>query len=123
MAVILDKHFILGFLLIITGIFDSIKYLWESSKIKSIKTARGHSRKFVNASLINAVMRLIYSISISDIYFTIISILSLYCILHFWITIYLYYPYRNRNKPNFKRPSLIIYIINSLLPNSLRKRL
>jgi hypothetical protein len=37
--------------------------------------------------------------------------------------VYLFYPYKYRNLLNFKKPCIIIYIINALTPNCKRRRL
>ena len=114
---------IVGLLLIITGIFDAWKYTWEAKKIKQVGTAKGHSRKFINMAVTNDLVRIIYSIIIKDFYLMFINSIAFGCMVNLWITIYKFYPYRMRGYPNFKKPNLIIYTINSLLPNSLRKRL
>ena len=114
---------IIGILLIITGIFDAWKYIWQSRKIIHVGTAKGHSRKFINMAITNDLIRITYSLIIQDKYLIGINIIALMCMINLWFTIYTHYPYRYRNLLNWKRPSLFLYIINSLLPNKIRKHL
>lgn len=114
---------ITGWLLIITGIFDAWKYTWEARKIRFVGTAKGHSRKFINTAIANDLVRITYSVLILDFYLIFINAVALICMINLWYTIYLFYPFRNRNLKGFKRPNIIVYFINSILPNSIRKRL
>jgi hypothetical protein len=114
---------VIGFLLIATSILDAIKYSIQAQKINRVKTAKAMSRRFINWALMNDIVKLFYGITIFDWYIILSSILALICMVHLWATIYIYYPYRMRGCTNFKRPSVFAYFINSLLPNSLRKRL
>ena len=115
---------ILGIILIISGIFDSIKYIWNAQAIKKVGTARGHSRKFINTAVGNDLIKIVYLIFINpDIFLIITSILALGCMLYLWYIIYIFYPYKYRNLKNWKRPNIFVYTINSLLPNNLRRRL
>ncbi len=114
---------IFGALLIITSIFDALKYSLQARKIQKEKTAKSMSRKFINFALTNDSVKLIYGIIISDLFIICSSILALICMIDLWWQIYWYYPYRMRGCQNFKRPLIFLYLINSILPNSLRKRL
>lgn len=114
---------IIGTLLIITGIFDAWKYIWESRKIKQVGTAKGHSRKFINMALTNDLVRIIYSIILWDYYLMFINAIALTCMINLWITIYRFYPYRCRGLMGFKKPNIILYLLNSIVPNKIRKRL
>lgn len=114
---------IFGGLLILTSIFDAIKYYWAAKKIIEVGTAKGQSRKFLNAAIINDLVKLGYGIIIKDIYIISSSILALFTMIYDYHTVYLFYPYKYRNLLNFKRPSIFIFILNSILPNLLRKRL
>ena len=114
---------IVGILLIITGIFDAWKYTWEAKKIKQVGTAKGHSRKFINMAVTNDLVRITYSLIIMDLYLIFINSIALACMINLWITIYRFYPYRMRGCPNFKKPNIFLYLINSLLPNQIRKKL
>lgn len=114
---------ILGGLLIITSIGDAIKYSIQANKIQKAKTAKSMSRKFINFALINDFVKLNYGIIINDLFIVSSSILALICMIHLWWEIYRWYPYRMRGCINFKRPNILLYLINSILPNSIRKRL
>jgi len=112
-----------GNLLIFTSIFDALKYSIQANKIRKVKSAKSMSRRFINWAMSNDIIKLIYGIIIRDIYIVLSSLLSLICMIHLWIVIYLYYPYKHRGLVNFKRPNVLLYLINSLIPNSIRKRL
>jgi uncharacterized protein with PQ loop repeat len=121
MNIILKDLF--GGLLVITSIFDAFKYSLQARKIQKEKTAKSMSRKFINFALINDFVKLGYGIIIGDLFIISSSILALICMIDLWCQIYQYYPYRMRGCINFKRPNILLYIINSILPNRLRKRL
>jgi len=114
---------IVGCFLIITGFLDAYKYIWQAKKITKIGTAKGQSRKFINASFINTSVRLSYALIIKDCFIGVVGIVALICIINLFLVTYIYYPYRKRSNLDFKRPNLLIYSLNSLLPNNLRKRL
>ena len=114
---------ILGVALIITSIFDAIKYQWNANAIKRVGTARGHSRKFINAAILNDTVKLLYGIVIKDIFIIGSSLLALWTMFYLFYTIYKFYPYHKRGLNNFKRPNILIYLWNSLQPNYWRKHL
>ena len=114
---------IVGVCLVITGIFDAWKYVWQAQKIRVVKTAKGQSRKFINAAILNDLTRIAYSILIMDLYLMFINAVALSCMFYLFFTIYIFYPYRNRNLLNFRRPNILLYLINSIVPNKLRKKL
>lgn len=114
---------IFGALLILTSIGDAIKYSIQARKIQREKTAKSMSRKFINFALTNNSVKLTYGFIITDWFIIISSILALICMIDLWWQIYWWYPYRMRGCSNFKRPNIILYIINSILPNRIRRRL
>jgi len=114
---------LLGNLLIITSIFDAIKYTIQALKISKAKSAKNMSRRFINFAMMNDSVKLVYGVVIFDWYIIISSILAMICMLHLWWEIYLYYTYKMRGCNNFSRPNILLYFINSLLPNRIRKRL
>jgi hypothetical protein len=114
---------IIGFLFIITGCLDAIKYLWEASKVKNAKSAKTHSRKFINCALLNDIVKLAYGVCLMDIYIILTSIIAIFTMSYLWWQIFLWYPYKQRGLINFRRPNVFVYLINSILPNSLRRRL
>jgi hypothetical protein len=113
----------IGILLIITSLFDAWKYIWNAKAILKVRTSKGHSRKFILVALGNDIVKLTYGIVILDLFIIISSILALGTMSYMFYVQYLTYPYRHRNRPNFQRPNLYLYIINSLTPNNLRKHL
>ena len=114
---------IAGILLIIIGIFDAYKYTFQAKKIIRVKSAKSQSRKFINISILNNLTRITYCIVIQDVYLILVSVLALFCMLYLFYVTYRYYPYRRRGLNGFKRPNLLLYSINSMLPNKIRKRL
>ena len=114
---------ILGSLLVITSIFDALKYSIQARKIQKEKSAKSMSRRFINFALMNDFVKLGYGFAIKDLFIMSSSILALICMIDLWYQIYRWYPYRMRGCSNFKRPNLFLYIINSIQPNQIRKRL
>jgi hypothetical protein len=113
----------LGIILVIAGLLDAWKYTWQAKGIKKVGTAKGHSRKFLNAAILNDTIKLLYSLIINDIFIFSASILALGTMFYNYYIVYKYYPYRMRGCSNFKRPNILLYILNSLQPNRIRKRL
>ncbi len=118
---------IAGVILIIFGYLDAIKYHFQSQKIKQAKTAIGNSRKFINLAIINDFYRFFYFIFIDNNYYVLITaILALIFMLELYWNIYIFYPYKQYPKSKttvLKRPNIILYIYNSLLPNKIRRHL
>jgi hypothetical protein len=113
-----------GFILMIWGYIDAIKYRDQTCKIRQVNTARGNSRKFINKAIGNDLFRLFYFFFVDrNFYVLITSILALICMIELWFTIYWFYPYKCRGLNGFKRPNIMLYFINSALPNRIRKRL
>jgi len=119
----MDWKDLLGWLFILTSVFDSIKYRWNAQKIRQVKSARGHSRKFINVAILNDLVRMAYALVIRDGYILFSSVLALACMFELFVCIYLYYPYKHRHQVGFKRPSLLYYFWNSLIPNRIAKKL
>lgn len=114
---------IVGGILVITSIFDALKYSIQASKIRKTQSAKSQSRRFINWAIANDVVKFSYGFVIIDWFIIISSILAILCMLDLWFTTYKYYPYRCRGLIGFKRPNIFIYLINSIIPNQLRKRL
>lgn len=114
---------IFGTLLIITSLFDAWKYVWNAKAVKRAGTAKGHSRKFIFAALINDIIKLGYGFVIFDAFIVVSSLFALGTMLYMFYIQYLYYPYKYRNLRNWKRPNIFKYIWNGILPNSQRKKL
>jgi len=113
----------IGIIYIITSIFDAFKYSLQARRIQKAKSAKSMSRKFINFALINDFVKLGYGAVIHDLFIIFSAVLALACMVDLWYQIYWWYPYRMRGCPNFKRPNIFLYIINSIQPNQIRKRL
>ena len=114
---------VIGAALIISGIYDGYKYHWLAVAIRKAGTAKGQSRKFVNAALVKDIVIFIYMIVKFDLYILSMTFVGFVFTIELLITIYRYYPYRYRNLLHFKRPSFWVYFINSCISNKIRKRL
>jgi len=114
---------IFGGLLIITSLFDAWKYIWQAKAIQKAGTAKGHSRKFINAAILNDIVKLCYGVIILDLFIILSAFLALITMGYNYYTVYKFYPYRCRGLDGFKRPNFLYYVINSLIPNRIRKRL
>jgi hypothetical protein len=113
-----------GFALVLWGYVDAVKYRNQTKKIKQVKTAKGNSRNFINKAIGNDLFRLFYFFFIDrNLYILITSLLALICMVELFFVIYRFYPYRMRGCPNFKRPNLWDYFVNSIISNQIRKRL
>lgn len=114
---------IVGGILVITSIFDALKYSIQASKIRKTQSAKSQSRRFINFAITNDIVKLYYGFIILDWFIVISSLLAIVCMLDLWYTTYKYYPYRCRGLIGFKKPNILLYLINSIIPNRLRKRL
>jgi len=115
---------IAGVVFVVWGIIDAIKYHLQASKIRKVRSGREHSRMFLNMAIGNDIYRFVYFWYINrDLYVLFTALLAIVFMVEYWWALYLYYPYRYRNLNGFKRPNILIYLINSLLPNSIRRRL
>jgi hypothetical protein len=113
-----------GYLFILWGILDAIKYHLQASRIRKVKTAKEHSRMFLNMAIGNDLYRFIYFLFINrDYYVLFTALLAIIFMLEYWWEIYSHYPYRCRKLNNFKKPNITLYVINSILPNRIRRRL
>jgi len=114
---------ILGIFLLIFGFLDGLKYHWLAEAIRKIKTAKGQSRKFINAALGKDIILFFYLIFNPDWYLILMTFIGFVFTLELMIVVYKFYPYRKRGLLNFKRPNIFLYTLNSILPNRIRKKL
>ena len=115
---------ILGIFVLIAGLLDSWKYRLLTSKIRIHKSSKGQSRLFTNVAIFHKLLLSIWSIFyLHDPVVAIATILALYTSCELWYTIWVYYPFKNRGRFGFKRPNVLYYIYNSLLPNKFAKKL
>lgn len=113
-----------AWIVFVTGILDAYKYKLISNKISRLKSSKEHSRTFLNVSIIYRLLLLIYGFFVlEDWVITWGCLIALYTLSETFIAMYNHYPYKRRGLKNFRKPSLLKYTINSLLPNHIRKRL
>jgi len=115
----LFKYFVL-----ILGMLDSWKYHFLAQKMARLKSSRDISRKFSNIGILYKVVLFVYAYFIlADWVISITCIIALFTLSETLYYGYLFYPYKNRKKKGFKKPSLCRYIIHSLTPNKYIERL
>jgi len=113
-----------GIFLILTSIGDGFKYTIQAIKIRQNKSSKNISRKFLNLAILNDIVKLIYgAITPTDFYIITSSLFALICMCHMYYEQWVFYPYKKRGLINFKHPNIFIYIVNSILPNRLRRHL
>lgn len=114
---------ILGYLLIIFGLLDGTKYISFGHKIRKVKSSKAYSRKGMNFAWINCFVTVLYGVYIMDNYLAWSRIFILLAITYCWVEIYNFYNFRNRGLIHFKKPSIWVYLCNSMLPNRYRRHL
>lgn len=112
-----------GVLLLLTSLLDAAKYSLQAWRIERAKSAKIQSRKFVLMAIGNDLVKTTYSILIMDIYIFLSSILALICMFHLWYICWVWYPYKYRGLTYFKRPSMLKFTINAMIPNHIREKL
>lgn len=112
-----------GVLVLIAGIFDAYKYRRQTQKLKRNKSSRNISRMFVFIAIICDIVIVLYTVIIKDFILIIIRTLSLYTMCELYYYVWKFYPYKNRKKRKFKKPNLILFLRNTLLPNNIRRHL
>ena len=115
---------IFGILVFIAGLLDAWKQRFLTRKILRYKTTSGVSRLFINYGILHKTLLTIWAgFYLNDWVVTLASILALWTSVELWWVTYLHYPYKFRGRKNFKRPSIIKYVINSWIPNKYAERL
>jgi uncharacterized membrane-anchored protein len=113
-----------GIGLIVCRFYDAYKYNIQSKKIRKVGLSRGHSRDFGNIALgVDCYMLGYFIFKNFDIWMIITTLIMIAMVLEYWITMYYFYPYRMRGCPNFRRPNLWVYFVNSIQADNYRKRL
>lgn len=111
-------------LVLISGVIDSFKYKFITQKISRYKSSKEQSRKMLNLTLFKNLVLGIYShYFLKDWYITASCVVALYTAGEAFYFCYLHYPYKNRKKKGYKRPSIYKYTIHSLTPNKWAKKL
>ena len=112
------------YMVLILGMLDSWKYHFLARKMARYKSSRDVSRKFTNIGILYRIVLFLYAyFLLNDWVISISCIVAIFTLGETMYYGYLYYPYLNKKKKNFSRPSFIKYLINSVLPNCLAKHL
>jgi len=114
---------IVQFLVLVAGIADAYKYSRLQQKIVRTQSSRDVSRMFSMIAIICDIIFVAYTLMIKDPFLIFVRSVALYTTVNLYFFIYLYYPFKMRKLDNFKRPSLWVFILNTLEPNGRRKRL
>jgi len=110
-------------LVLVCGLLDGHKYFRQSQKIRRKKTSGSVSRFFAIEAFSIDIVLTAWVIYKQYPILTVIRGLALITTAHLYWTIYLYYPYKNRKKKKFKRPTFWKFLKNTLTPNDKTKRL
>lgn len=114
---------VLSVLIIYLGIVDGWKYLRQKQKIVRMKSSKDVSRLFSLSAFLCDIGFVAYTILIREPVLIFVRVFALYTTLDLYYHVYLYYPYKERFKRNFRRPNLRTFIINTLQPNNIREHL
>lgn len=106
------------------GMADSWKYHLNAKAIVKYKSTYGASRKSTNIAIVYRTSLFLYAYYfLHDWVIYISCVLGLYTLAELFYIHYLHYPYKNKKRKNFKRPSMWKYFIHSITPNKFHKRL
>lgn len=109
---------------LIFGILDAYKYKYMADKIVRLKSSKGTSRKFLNISIVYRILLFLYSFYILNDWSIFWGcVIALFTLSEVYYYGYIHYPYKYRGLRNFRRPPLLKYIWNSIVPNKYAKRL
>ena len=114
---------ILKVVIVYLGIVDGWKYLRQKQKIVRMKSSKDISRLFSLSAFICDIGFVTYTILIKEPVLIFVRVFALYTTLDLYYHCYVYYPYKDRFKRNFKRPSLVKFVVNTLMPNNSRSHL
>lgn len=114
---------VVQFLVLIAGVADAYKYSRLRQKIMRTKSSRDVSRMFSFIAIVCDIILVAYTLFIRDPFLIFVRSIALYTTIDLYYFIYYFYPFKMRKLDNFKRPSLWIFILNTLEPNHIRKRL
>lgn len=113
-----------GFIVLIAGVLDSYKYRLLVKKIKNLKSSNGVSRQFINIAIFHKIVLSIWAVFyLKDYVVALSSLLALYTSLELWYFCWKFFPFLGRGKFGYKKPKVLKYIWNSLLPNKIAGRL
>lgn len=114
---------IVQFLVLVAGVADAYKYSRLRQKITRTKSSRDVSRMFSLIAIICDIIFVTYTLMIRDPFLIFVRGIALFTTLDLYYHIYLYYPFKTRKLKGFRRPSLWAFILNTLEPNNIRKRM
>lgn len=114
---------ILAVIIVYLGIIDGWKYLRQKQKIVRLNSSKDISRLFSISAFVCNFGFLVYVVLINDPILIFVRAFSLYTTLDLYYHCYLYYPFKDRFKRRFKRPSLRKFIINTFQSNDSKERL
>lgn len=112
-----------GIILLILGVVDGAKYIVQANKVIQNRTSKGISRFFIDLAWLVDLGKIICGIVVMEKWLVITNVIGFICVGYLFLAVYNFYPYKRRGLNGFKKPNIILYTINSLLPNSIRKRL
>lgn len=112
-------------LVFICGIIDAHKYYRQAEKVIKEGSSANISRMFLCEAFGVALFMLAYVIVYywTDWVLVSVRIFPIITIVYLYWLVYVYYPYKNQHKPDFKRPSFWKFFLNSLTPNDKAERL
>jgi len=108
---------------IIAGVADAYKYMRLRQKITRTKSSRNVSRMFALIAIVCDIIFVTYTLIIRDPFLIFVRGIALYTTIDLYYYIYFYYPFKTRKLRGFKRPSLLAFIVNTIQPNNVRKRM
>lgn len=114
---------ILQFLIIWAGVADAYKYSRLRQKIVKNQSSKNVSRMFSLIAIKCDIIFILYVLLIKDPFLIFVRGVALYTTVDLYYHIYLYYPFKTRRLNNFKKPSLWVFLLNTLEFNNTRKRL
>ena len=110
--------------ILIWGMLDSWKYHLNAKSIVKYKSTYGASRKSTNIAIVYRVSLFLYAYyALNDWAIYVSCIIGLYTLVELFYIHYLHYPYKNKKRKNFKRPSIWKYLLHSLTLNKWARRL
>ena len=115
---------ILKYTVLLTGMLDSYKYKLQAQKVCRLKSSGQISRLSLLYAIIHRMPLLLYVwLALGDNILIIISCIALYTMIEAFYYVYAFYPYRSRGLKNFKKPSIFLFIKDTITPNKYGKRL
>lgn len=113
---------VFSIIVFLAGLLDAYKQKFLVHKILRYKSSKGVSRAFINAGIVHKIFLSVWAIFyLGDWVVSISSLFALYTTVELWYIVYKYYPYKNKGRFGWKRPSMLKYILNSLTPNKFCK--